>query len=175
VICRLSRAGLTFALLAGSGLGTRPALAGETCTREPELARVMSRELVGWRVVTPADLSPYHRSLFEKDHHLACPGISRLNFFGDTLPAMAMSMVKGTKAKLILARQSVAGSWSISSVEDSDGVPVVWREESGVYSDVYGQKRLKVTLDGLVWCGYESWAILYAWVEGRVEKIWISD
>ncbi|MGA9594450.1 MAG: hypothetical protein WBS18_15230, partial [Candidatus Acidiferrales bacterium] len=54
-------------------------------------------------------------------------------------------------------------------------VPVVWSQPPGEYRDVYGKKTIRATNQVIVFCGYESWAILYAWTGKEVEKIWISD
>lgn len=58
---------------------------------------------------------------------------------------------------------------------DASPVPVVWTEKPGKYDDVYGQKTLNADRPVVVLCGYESWAILYAWTGSKVERIWISD
>src|SRR5574340_1455198 len=149
--------------------------AGEACTVGATLRVRLLKAFPGWRVTRAVDLDPYHRSLFEKDHAAACPGIVQLDFFGDSLPATAFSLVKGKRSKLVLARQRTVGNWSLEILDQSDRTPVVWREERGEYSDAYGAKKLSVARDGLVWCAYESSAILYAWVDGRVQKIWIAD
>ena len=78
------------------------------------------------------------------------------------------------KAELVVARQ-VGESWEIRSLETTDETPVVWREGPGRYSAVYGEKTIRAAYPVIVLCGYESWAILYAWTDKGVEKVWISD
>jgi hypothetical protein len=165
------------ALLSGAVLvaDVDPIRNGSPCAPKPALARALSRTYGGWQVVTTPVLDSGDRASFEKDHPGACPGMVQLNFFGDALPTTILSLVNGTKAKLVLARQRTPDRWSIKALEESDGQPVVWVEKRGVYSDVYGEKKLTVVREGLVWCGYGSWAILYAWVGNRVEKIWLAD
>jgi hypothetical protein len=51
----------------------------------------------------------------------------------------------------------------------------VWTEKPGKYDDVYGEKTLNATRPVVVLCGYNSWAIVYAWTGKKVEKVWISD
>jgi hypothetical protein len=145
------------------------------CAPKPALARALSRAVSAWQVVTTPVLDSGDRASFEKDHPGACPGMVELNFFGDALPTTVLSVVNGTKAKLVLARQRSPDRWSIQTLEESDGRPVVWVEKRGVFSDVHGEKKLTVVREGVVWCGYGSWAILYAWVGNRVEKIWLAD
>ena len=45
----------------------------------------------------------------------------------------------------------------------------------GVYKDVYGRKELHASHAVIVFCGYESWAIVYAWTNNKVDKVWIRD
>jgi hypothetical protein len=74
----------------------------------------------------------------------------------------------GTNAQLIVAHE-VQNGWDLRSLEqDITGpTPVVWREGPGT--------TLNAVDPVIVLCAYDSWAILYAWVGNRVEKIWIRD
>jgi hypothetical protein len=79
------------------------------------------------------------------------------------------------KTELVLAHE-VRKGWETKSLANADGpVPVVWSEGPGKYDDVYGKKTIEATNPVVVFCGYESWAIIYAWTGNRVEKIWIMD
>ena len=73
-----------------------------------------------------------------------------------------------------MAHEGISG-WEFRSVDTTDGTPVVWHEGAGKYSDVYGEKTIQATHQVIVLCGYESWAILYAWTGTEIQKIWISD
>ena len=83
--------------------------------------------------------------------------------------------MKGKKAILVVARRRVSKAWSLDTLDESDGTPVVWKQPAGEYTDAYGEKKLTVVTEGLVWCGYGSWTILYAWTDGGMQKIWLSD
>jgi hypothetical protein len=43
------------------------------------------------------------------------------------------------------------------------------------YEDIYGQKKILSKNQVIVFCGYGSWAIVYAWTGKEVEKVWLSD
>jgi hypothetical protein len=60
-------------------------------------------------------------------------------------------------------------------LETTDGTPAVWREGPGKYDGMNEEKPLRAKNPVIVFCGYESWAILYAWTGTEVKKIWISD
>jgi hypothetical protein len=162
-------------LMAAASTASVGAPESPACKVPQPLADHLHRELPGWEVVTLAHLSPEHQRLYARDHPKGCPGVVTLDFFGDPFPAIALSLVKPRKALLVLARQRSPEGWSSQVLEDTNEPAVVWKEGHGVHTDVYGERRLSVSSEGLVWCGYESWAILYAWVDGKIEKIWISD
>jgi len=160
-----------FALVGAGAAAERP----ESCDVSAPLSRHLTQAFPGWKVLTSVDLSPDHRQFFARDHPAACPGQVFVNFFGDPMPSVALSLMKPGKALLVLARQKSPDTWSSEILEEGSEAGVLWKQEAGEYEDVYGDRRLRVAREGVVWCGYESWAILYAWVDGRVEKIWLSD
>jgi RHS repeat-associated protein len=45
----------------------------------------------------------------------------------------------------------------------------------GEYRDVYGKKEIRATRPVIVFAGYESWAIVYAWTGKHIAKVWIAD
>jgi hypothetical protein len=150
---------------------------GPLCT-STGLPDEISKRYPGGRVVTLADLDEYNRKLFQKDHGSRCPGLVRVNFYGDGKPTWALVLITGKnpkrKAELVVARQ-VAFGWEIRSLETADGTPVVWREGPGKYADLNGKKTTRATRPVIVFVGYGSWGILYAWTGKEVEKVQISD
>lgn len=149
------------------------------CDFPPSLRSEISKKYPGTRLVRLTDLSEYHRKLFQKDHGTRCPGLIRVNFYGDRNPTWAFVLIAGEgserKADLVVARH-VQQRWEFSLLDTAEGVtPVVWGEAPGEYRDVHGDKKIRATRSVIVFCGYESWAILYAWTGEDVEKIWISD
>ncbi|MGB2901343.1 MAG: hypothetical protein WBB89_18960 [Candidatus Acidiferrum sp.] len=73
-----------------------------------------------------------------------------------------------------MARQ-VGNDWEIRALEKTDGTPVVWREGAGKHEGMYEKEPLRAKYPVIVFCGYGSWAILYAWTGSEVKKIWLSD
>jgi hypothetical protein len=127
----------------------------------------------GAQVLTLADLVPEHRRLFLQDHPDKCPGRVDLSFYGGP-SATALSLWGPAENVLVMARPK-ASSWSIDVLDRGNAPGVVWKEPPGEYKDMYEETRLQLRNEGLVWCGYESWAILYGWMDGRVQKIWLAD
>jgi hypothetical protein len=130
-------------------------------------------------IVALSDLGNDDKSLFTKEHGDTCPGLSTVDFYGDGRPAFAISLVSNgehrKKALLVVAHQ-VSDSWTMVRIDTADSsTPVVWNDNPGEYTDVYGKKKIRATRPVIVWCAYESWAILYAWTGSTVSKIWISD
>jgi len=148
------------------------------CALPPTLRDEISKKYPGTKIVSMADLDEYDRKLFQKDHGTRCPGLLRVNFYGDGRPTWALVLIAGVnpkrKADLVVARQ-VADGWEIRSLDSTDGTPVVWREPPGKYDDVYGEKTIRAKNPVIVFAGLESWAIIYAWTGKEVVKVWISD
>jgi len=69
----------------------------------------------------------------------------------------------------------IADKWQTRSLETADGTPVVWSEGPGKYDGMSDPMTIRAKYPVIVFCGYESWAILYAWTGKEIEKTWISD
>jgi hypothetical protein len=152
---------------------------GGQCQTPSSLGEEISKEFPGTHIVTTADLEEYDRKLFRKDHGTRCPGLVKVNFFGDGKPTWALVLISGDnpkrKAQLVVAHLLDAG-WEIRSLETTDGTPVVWRQGPGKYEGLYvGEKVIRATRPVIVLCDYGSSAILYAWTGKEVEKVWLSD
>jgi hypothetical protein len=150
----------------------------DRCAFPPDLRDEISKRYPGTRVVSLADLTEYKRKLFQKDHGARCPGVARVNFYGDGKPTYALVLIAGENSKrnaeLIVAHR-LAESWEIRSLDVTDGTPVVWREGPGKYEDMYGPKTIRARNPVLVFCGLESWAVVFAWTGKEVEKVQLSD
>jgi hypothetical protein len=151
------------------------------CALPQGLDSKISTKFPGAHLVSFADLDDYDKKLYKKDHGSRCPGLVKINFYGDGKPTWALVLISGTdpkqtKAELIVAHQ-LDGGWDTRSLETTDGTPVVWREGPGKYEGLYGEnvKTIHATNPVVVFCGYESWAIVYAWNGKEVEKVWVSD
>ena len=174
---RLRVIGVAFCWLAT----TRVAVAApvDACTLPQGLGSKIAAKFPGAHLVTSTDLDDYDKKLYKKDHGSRCPGLVKINFYGDGKATWALVLISGEnpkrKAELVVARQ-LDGEWGIRSLETADGTPVVWREGPGKYEGLYeGDKTIHATNPVIVFCGYESWAIVYSWNGKEVEKVWISD
>lgn len=135
-----------------------------------------------WKLVNLSDLSEYNRGLFQKDHGNSCPGLVKVDFYGDGRPTLALALIKrgggGAKeeAELVVAHE-LRGEWKTTVLDKAEGapVPVVWNQPPALYRDVDGKKELRATRQVIVFAGYESWAIVYAWTGKGVSKVWIAD
>jgi hypothetical protein len=150
----------------------------DSCNLPPGLHDELSKKYPGTHLVSLADLSDYNKKLFRKDHGMRCPGLVRINFYGDGKPTWALVLISGDnpkrKAELVVARQ-VGDGWETRSLETTDGTPVVWREGPGKYRDLAGDKTVQATKPVIVFAGYGSWSVLYAWTGKDVEKVQPSD
>src|SRR6267154_2617859 len=112
----------------------------DSCKLPPGLHEELSKEYPDMRLVTLADLTEYNRKLYQKDHGTRCPGLVRVNFYGDGKPTWALVLVTGEvgkrKTELVVAHQ-VGNDWEFRSLETSDGTPVVWRQGPGKYEGMY--------------------------------------
>jgi len=153
---------------------------GDTCNLPQDLQREIAAEYPGAKLVTLSNLSADDRRFFQKDHGDACPGLVRADFYGDNKLTVALVLVTKVgakdKAELVMAHQ-VGGHWKTRVLDDADGapVPVVWSQPPGQYRDVYGKTEIRATKPVIVFAGYESWAIVYAWTGKSVAKVWIAD
>lgn len=150
----------------------------DRCTLPPGLNEEITEKYPGRGLVRLTDLSEYNRKLFQKDHGAQCPGLVRVNFYGDGKPTWALVVIAGQspkrKAELLVAHQ-VAGGWEIRSLVTTDGTPVVWREAPGRYDDLYGKKTIRAKNPVIVLVGYESSEVVFAWTGKDVERVQISD
>lgn len=152
----------------------------DACALPPDLQREIASKYPGAELVRLSALDADDREFFQKDHGDACPGLTAVNFYGDGKPTFALVLIARTdekeKVKLVLAHQA-AGKWETTLLDSADGglVPVVWRQPPGSYRDVDGKKVIRATRPVIVFTGYESWSILYAWTGNRVAKIWLQD
>jgi len=151
----------------------------EACDLPSDLQREVAAKYPGAKLVTLPDLDEDDRVLFQKEHADACPGLVNVDFYGGGEPTLALVFIANArtteKAELVLARE-VKHKWETAVLDAAESsVPVVWSQGPGKYKDVYGRKVVRATRPVIVFCGYNSWAILYAWTGTRVAKIWLRD
>jgi len=148
------------------------------CALPSSLQDEVSKKYPAARPVSMEDLSEEDRQLFRKDHGIRCPGVARVDFYGDGKPTWALVLITGEnlkrKAVLVVAHQGEQG-WETHALETTDGTPVVWGESPGKYEDLDGKKTIHASSPVIVFAGLESWAVVYAWTGKAVEKVQVSD
>jgi hypothetical protein len=149
------------------------------CDLPPGLDREIVSKYPGKTLVTLTDLSEDDRHLFQKDHGGQCPGLVNVDFYGDGKPTWALVLIgkvgSKSKAELVVAHK-VREAWETTLLDTAqDSAPVVWSQGPGQYQDVYGKKKIRALGPVIVFCGYNSWAIVYAWTDKEVAKVWIRD
>jgi hypothetical protein len=149
------------------------------CTLPLGLNEQISAKYPGVRLTDLADLDQHDKELFQQDHGARCPGLEKVDFYGDGRPTWALALISGEGpkeiAQLIVARQ-LGKIWETKVLDTAPrSVPVIWHEVPGKYRDVHGEKTIRAAHQAIVFAEYESWAILYAWTGKQVTKIWISD
>lgn len=150
----------------------------EACGLPKGLQSIVEGKYPGTRIVTLSDLNEDYKQLFQKDHAGSCPGLAKVDFYGDGKLTFALALTTNGKTypttKLVLARL-VGSDWKISTLDKADGpVPVIWSDKSGEYKGVY-QDKIRATRPVIVFCGYSSWAVLYAWTDNRIAKLQLRD
>ncbi len=149
------------------------------CNLPLDLQRVIENKYSGTKIVTVEDLNREDKELFQKEHEGSCPGLVKVDFYGDGKPTFALSLTTGVDTarttKLVLAHQ-LGTTWRVVMLDKADGpAPVIWSEQPGKYEDVYGEKSIVATSPVIVFCGYSSWAVVYAWTKNKVSKVWLQD
>ena len=131
------------------------------------------------KLIRVSDLDKDDGALFQKEHGSPCPGLVKVDFYGDGKPTLALVLIEQVggdeKAELVVAHQ-IADKWRTATLDSAPSSwPVVWAQSPGEYMDVYGEKKVRATKPVIVFCGYSSWTIVYAWTGTAVTKVWIRD
>jgi hypothetical protein len=151
----------------------------DACTLPGDLQREISSKYPGRTLISLSDLGDDDRGFFQKGHGDDCPGLVKVDFYGDGKPTFALVLTtKGVakgKNELVLAHQ-VGATWKTTTLQTTEGdAPVVWTQKPGEYKDVYGEKKIHATRPVIILCRYEASTILFAWTDGRIAKIWLQD
>jgi hypothetical protein len=136
----------------------------DKCAYPLDLRGQISKNYPDKNLITLADLDEYDQKLFRRDHKSQCPGLVKVDFYGDRKPTYALVLIAGEnpkrRAELIVARQLVEG-WEIRSLDVTDGTPVVWREAPGNTMTCISRKRSEQKIP----CLYFA-----AWSRGRLSS-----
>jgi hypothetical protein len=126
------------------------------CDLQRDLQREIESKYPGRKLATLSDLQEDDRAFFEKDHGDSCPGLTKVDFYGDGKPTLAIVLITKDNSELIVAHQ-VGETWgSIVLETGGPSVPVVWSLPPGKYPDVYGRKTIRATRPVIVFTEYES-------------------
>ena len=144
-------------------------------TLQPEISKTYPRS----KLVTISELYEDDRKLFQKEHGNECPGLVRVDFYGDKKETLALVLTTGEganqKAELVLAHK-LGANWETKLLDTAgSSIPVAWRQKPGTYRDIENGKIIRATRPVIVFCGYNSWAIVYAWTGRGIDKVWIRD
>ena len=150
----------------------------DACDLPKDLQSVVEGKYPGTKIVALSDLNEDYKQFFQKDHAGSCPGLAKVDFYGDGKPTFALAMTTIGKAyprtKLVLAHRATS-NWEVTTLDKADGpVPVVWSDKPGEYKSVY-QHKIRATRPVIVFCWYSSWAVLYAWTNNRIAKLQLQD
>jgi hypothetical protein len=151
------------------------------CVLPTTLQTEILKSYPGYEIVNSDHLTEQHRTVFRKDHGNVCPGLVKVDFFGDGSLTFAVLLINRSltvpKVQLIVATYHNEKGWEIIPLESTDAsvVPVIWSEPSGKYEDAYNEKTIVAKYPVILLVGYESWVILYSWSGTEIEKIWLSD
>src|ERR1700674_5130933 len=69
------------------------------CTLLEGLDSKIATKFPGAHLVTLADLDDYKKKLYKKDHGSRCPGLVRVNFYGDGKATWALVLISGENPK----------------------------------------------------------------------------
>jgi len=56
------------------------------------LQRVVAHEFPGAKLITLSNLNEDHKKFYVKDHGNDCPGLTKVDFYGDGNPTWAMAL-----------------------------------------------------------------------------------
>jgi len=150
----------------------------DACDLPKDLQSVVEGKYPGTKIVTLSDLNEDYKQFFQKDHAGSCPGLAKVDFYGDDKPTFALALTTKSQAypttKLILAHQ-LGANWNVTILGKADGpVPVVWSDKPGEYKGVY-RHRIRAAKPVIVFTDYSSWSVVYAWTNNRIAKLWLRD
>ena len=140
-----------------------------------DLQSEIASKYPGRKIVTLPDLDPDDQNFFQKEHSNSCPGLIKVDFYGDGKPTFALVLISKQNSELVVAHQ-VGETWkTVVLGTGGPSAPVVWSLPPGEYTSVDGDKKIRATKPVIVFVKYESWGILYSWTGNGVRKIWIAD
>jgi len=179
-----SSALILFSLLSCWSCAHSRSLKAEPCAALPKghLEHLLQRQLSGYRIVTPKDLIPFHKAIWEREHPQSCPGLTRVDIDGDGKLDVGLNMIKGAgglRLGLLILALRVNQGWSLRKLEQYEqNVPaVLWSDSDRtiIYDAYDGGDKLRFSHGALILVRYESWARAYGIVESDIKWIQLSN
>ncbi len=146
----------------------------DRCVYPTGLREEMARKYPGTRPIRWEDLDEYDRQYFQKGIGARCPGLLKVNFYGDGKPTWAVGLLKGAgsnrRVELVVARQ-LGKEWEMRSLLTLDGAdsPVIMSQGPGEYRENPGGTTIQAKNPVIIFINWGSWA--FTWIDGQVRKI----
>src|SRR6266851_3890504 len=121
--------------------------------RECDLPRDLQREITskypGRKLVTLADLQEDDKAFFQKDHGNDCPGLVKVDFYGDGKPTLALVLIVNVggkeSAELVVAHE-IGQKWETVLLDNAgSSMPVTWSQSPGEYEEFNSEKKIRAT------------------------------
>ncbi|MFY9551760.1 MAG: hypothetical protein WAU32_11455 [Thermoanaerobaculia bacterium] len=147
----------------------------------PSLADQLRRQYPGYSLVTEALLDPHDREAYQKDHPNGCPGVARLDFYGDGGAAYAVLLVRPSRAPrealLLVARSASEAPWAFRKLGrvDIGAVPVIYSLPAGQYWSADASEHAEFKGEVVAEVAFEAWSSIFGWTGSRVKSIVTSD
>ena len=117
----------------------------------------------------------------KKDSTHGCPGIVKVDFYGDGRAVYAVVIQKARDergilqdGKLLLASKEGKG-WKVEILDDEGDAGSLWHAPANEFVDMYGGRTVSAKGDIIVYFGYESWERAYGWTGEKIEWVQLSD
>src|SRR5437762_6004350 len=154
-ISALATLGFSATFLVGPGSGAIPQ---PNCVLPDGLHKEIAQKNPGARLVQLSDLVDQHyKDVFQREHGNQCPGLVRVDFYGDGKPTWAFVLITTDKGKarvrFLVARKLEEG-WKLRILDSTDDTPVTWSEPPGKYESVYKTKTIRSKWPFVIVCSY---------------------
>lgn len=117
----------------------------------------------------------------KKDSTHGCPGIVKVDFYGDGRAVYAVVIQKDRDdkgiqqdGKLLLASRESQG-WKVEILEDEGDAGSVWHAPGEEFSDMYQGRTIAAKGDMIIYFWYESSAVGYGWTGEKIETVQLAD
>lgn len=117
----------------------------------------------------------------KKDSTHGCPGIVKVDFYGDGRAVYAVVIQKDRDeqemqqdGKLLLASKEGKG-WKVEILEGEGNPGSLWHAAADEFVDMYKGRTAAAKGDIIVYFGYESWERAYGWTGEKIEMVQLSD